>query len=72
MDTETRSIMTHEDVQRDLEDIFRGIRDESIQLKKASEMNNTVGKWLKADALKLAWEHFRADRPQPPLQITHQ
>jgi hypothetical protein len=65
-----RAIRTHEDIQRDLEDVFDDIKDDRTDLRKASELNNTVGKWLKADALKLAWAHFDSGRPTEVALIT--
>lgn len=46
------------DVQQDMSDLYEAVKDDSVELKKAGELANIAGKYLKAEQLKLAREIF--------------
>ena len=50
-----------------LSNLFNQINDDSIDLKKAGELNNTAGKILKAYQVQLMYHAMRAEAPDIPF-----
>lgn len=56
---------TLEDVKSDMSDLYDELRKSEVEIKLAAELANIAGKFLKAEQLMLAREHFEANRMQP-------
>lgn len=50
-----------------LSELFDNIKADAIDLKKASELNNTAGKLLKAYQVQLAYHAMRNEAPNIPF-----
>ena len=60
---------TLDDIKRDMSALYDQVRDDATELKKASEMANIAGKYLKAHQLELAERIFLAGRPKGEARI---
>ena len=54
---------TADQIGADLSALFDKINEDAIDLKKASELNNTAGKMLKVYQVKLAYAALRDEKP---------
>lgn len=52
-----------QEVTAGLMDVFRGLRDGSMQAKDAIEVNNTAGKIISAYKVRLAYHALRDEKP---------
>lgn len=60
-------IKSLDDVKRDMSELYELVKSGSGDLRRASELANITGKFLKAEQLKLAREIFLANRGAHPL-----
>lgn len=58
-------VKTLDDVKRDMSELYEMVKSGSEDLRRASELANITGKFLKAEQLKLAREIFAANRGDP-------
>lgn len=63
------STKTLDDIKADMSALYDEVREGTVELKVASELANIAGKYLKAEATKLAWEVFLSG--QSRLDIRH-
>lgn len=61
---------TLDDIKKDTSEMFDEMRAGKMELPLAAELNNTVGKFLKAEALILQREMFLAEAPIAVARIT--
>jgi len=54
-----------EEVRDELSEVFQGLKDGTLEVDRASEMNNTAGKIIKSLAVQL--EYFSLRNEQPDL-----
>ena len=54
---------TISDIRDDLIGVFNGLRDGTMEIKEASEINNTAGKIINTAKVQLAYFALRGDRP---------
>lgn len=52
------------DTRRELAEIYKGLKDGSLDLHRASEMNNTIGKFLSTYKLELAKCALTGEKPE--------
>lgn len=60
------STKTLDDVKRDMSELYEQVKAGTSDLRRASELANITGKFLKAEQLKLAREIFLANRGNAP------
>jgi len=51
------------DIRNDLINVFNGLRDKTMDIKEATEINNTAGKIINTAKVQLAYFALRNDRP---------
>lgn len=60
--TPERLMKSLDDVKMDMSELYEMVKDDSIELKRAAELANITGKYLKAEQLELAREIFLSGR----------
>ena len=56
-----------EDISKELRRVFAGLRDGTVDLKQAVEMNNTAGKIIGVAKVQLAYHALRDEKPNIPF-----
>lgn len=60
--------MTHiEDIRDELIDVFKGLRNGSVNAKDAVEINNTAGKIISSAKVQIAYHALRKETPSIPF-----
>ncbi len=60
--------MNHiEEISKELRKVFNGLRDGTIDIKQASEMNNTAGKIISIAKVQLAYHMLTGSIPDMPF-----
>ena len=65
--TTPRKSTTVTEIREDLIDVFNGLRDGSIDIKDAVEINNTAGKIISSAKVQLAYHALRGECPDIPF-----
>jgi hypothetical protein len=58
------------DIRDDLIEVFNGLRDGSIDIKDAVEINNTAGKIINSAKVQIAYSALRGEAPNIPFLQT--
>jgi hypothetical protein len=58
------------DIRNDLIEVFNGLRDGSIDIKDAVEINNTAGKIINSAKVQIAYSALRGEAPNIPFLQT--
>lgn len=59
--------MTVTDIRNDLINVFQGLRDKTMDVKDAVEINNTAGKIISSAKAQLAYHALRGECPEIPF-----
>lgn len=59
--------MTVTDIRNDLINVFQGLRDGTLDVKDAVEINNTAGKIISSAKVQLAYHALRGECPDIPF-----
>lgn len=62
-----RHQMTVTDIRNDLINVFQGLRDKTMDVKDAVEINNTAGKIISSAKVQLAYHALRGECPEIPF-----
>jgi len=68
--TRTQQVTTITDIRNDLIAVFNGLRDGTMQVKDAVEINNTAGKIINTAKVQLAYAALRGEAPNIPFLNT--
>lgn len=63
-----------DDIKRDMSTLYENVSNDTVELKKASELANIAGKFLKAEQLQLGREIFLSHldrKTDPALMLTN-
>lgn len=55
------------DIRNNLIDVFNGLRDGTLEIKDAVEINNTAGKIISSAKVQLAYHALRGECPEMPF-----
>lgn len=55
------------DIRNDLIDVFNSLRDGTLEIKDAVEINNTAGKIISSSKVQLAYHALRGECPEMPF-----
>lgn len=58
------------DIREQLIDVFNGLRDGSVEIKDAVEINNTAGKIINTAKVQIAYSALRGEAPNIPFLAT--
>ena len=58
------------DIREQLIDVFNGLRDGSVEIKDAVEINNTAGKIINTAKVQIAYSALRGEVPNIPFLAT--